>query len=115
MTASCRSWRRTATRFDAPGLSGAFEEACRVLDDPVATGNLGIRNRSWSVPEWDRMLAASGWRLDSWAGVRLFSDGAADDLSADAFDALLALERDAGRRDPYRGVSRLVHLSATAV
>ena len=98
-----------------PGLSGAFEEARRVLDDPVAAGNLGIRNRSWSVREWERKLADSGWRLDSWAGVRLFSDGAADDLSPDAFDALLAHERDAGRRDPYRAVSRLVHLSATAV
>jgi SAM-dependent methyltransferase len=98
-----------------PGLSGAFEEARRVLDDPVAIGNLGIRNRSWSVRDWKHMLAESGWRLDSWAGVRLFSDGAADDLSPDAFGALLRLERDAGRRDPYRAVSRLLHLCATAV
>ena len=47
------------------------------------------------------------------SGVRLFSDGAAEDLAPDAFEALLALDRDAGRRDPYRGVSRLVHLHAT--
>jgi S-adenosylmethionine-dependent methyltransferase len=98
-----------------PGLAGEYEEARRLLEDPVAAGNLGIRNRSWSVPEWEDMLTATGWRADSWSGVRFFSDGAAEDLAPEAFTALLALERDAGRRDPYRGVARLVHIGATAV
>jgi len=98
-----------------PGLAADYEEACRLLDDPVAAGNLGIRNRSWSVPEWEDMLAETGWRAESWIGVRFFSDGAAEDLEPEAFAALLALERDAGRRDPYRSVARLVHISATAV
>lgn len=98
-----------------PGLAGDYEEARRLLDDPVAAGNLGIANRSLSVPEWEAMLAEAGWRAESWVGVRLFSDGAAEDLTPNAFQALLALDRDAGRRDPYRGVSRLVHLHATAV
>jgi hypothetical protein len=85
------------------------------LDDPVATGNLGIPNRSRSVEEWTELLAVAGWRLDSWVGVRLFSDLAPDELISERFEELLLLERDAGRREPYRSTSRLLHLSATAV
>ena len=98
-----------------PGLAGNYEEARRLLDDPIAAGNLGIANRSWSVPEWEAMLTETDWRAESWVGVRLFSDGAAEDLTPEAFGALLALDREAGHRDPYREVSRLVHMHATAV
>jgi ubiquinone/menaquinone biosynthesis C-methylase UbiE len=98
-----------------PGLLGDFVEALRVLDDPVATGNLGIPNRSHPVPVWRSWLEDAAWRVDSWAGVRLFSDTAADGLEPDRFETLLALEREAGEREPYRSVSRLVHISATAV
>jgi S-adenosylmethionine-dependent methyltransferase len=98
-----------------PGLRGEYAEAIRVLDDPVATGNLGIENRSRSVDEWTGLLDRSGWRLDSWAGIRLFSDPAPDELDLVAFEDLVTLEREAGRREPYRSVARLVHLAATAV
>jgi SAM-dependent methyltransferase len=98
-----------------PGLRGDYTEALRVLDDPVATGNLGIVNRSRSVQEWEELLTATGWRLDSWVGIRLFSDLAPDALSDAEYDRLLTLERAAGEREPYRSAARLVHLSATAV
>jgi hypothetical protein len=98
-----------------PGLGGDYEEALRVLDDPIAAGNLGIPNRSRSIREWRRILGIAGWRIDSAVGIRLFSDAADDELSDDAFDHLLRLEREAGRRDQYRAVARLIHMSATAV
>jgi len=98
-----------------PGLRGDYDEALRVLDDPVASGNLGIPNRSRSVDEWSDLLADTGWRLQSWVGIRLFSDLAPDALSDADHDRLLTLEREAGRREPYRSVARLIHLSATAV
>ena len=98
-----------------PGLRGDYAEALRTLDDPVATGNLGIPNRSRSVEEWTALLAAAGWRLDSWVGIRLFSDLAPDALSDAEYDQLLSLERAAGEREPYRSAARLIHLSATAV
>jgi ubiquinone/menaquinone biosynthesis C-methylase UbiE len=98
-----------------PGLRGEYAEAIRVLDDPVAHGNLGIPNRSRSVEEWTDLLEQTGWRLDSWVGIRLFSDLAPDDLDPGVYEQLLALEREAGRREPYRSAARLVHLNATAV
>ena len=98
-----------------PGLRGDFAEAIRVLDDPVASGNLGIPNRSRSVEEWSDLLTATGWRLDSWVGIRFFSDLADDDLPPQRFEELLFLEREAGTREPYRSAARLVHLAATAV
>lgn len=98
-----------------PGLHGDFVEAVRVLDDPVAAGNLGIANRARSVDEWTELLGGASWHLDSWVGVRLFSDLAPDELPPDRFDELLRLERAAGGREPYRSVSRLVHLSASAM
>ena len=98
-----------------PGLRGDYVEATRVLESPIAAGNLGIPNRARSVDEWRELLAATGWTLDSWVGIRLFSDLAPDDLPADRFEELATLEREAGRRDPYRAVGRLIHIAATAV
>jgi S-adenosylmethionine-dependent methyltransferase len=97
-----------------PGLRGDYLEATRVLESPIAAGNLGIPNRARSVEEWRDLLAATGWTLDSWVGIRLFSDLAPDDLPADRFDELATLEREAGRRDPYRAIARLIHIAATA-
>jgi hypothetical protein len=45
----------------------------------------------------------------------LFSDLAPDVLSEDDDERLLSLEREAGRREPYRSAARLIHLSATAI
>ena len=98
-----------------PGLGGDYAEAIRVLDDPVASGNLGIPNRSRSIGEWHRLLDETGWDVESWVGIRLFSDSAADDIPPEQFQELLDLERQAGRRDPYRSVARLFHLLARAV
>jgi S-adenosylmethionine-dependent methyltransferase len=97
-----------------PGLRGDYEEAIRVLESPFAVGNLGIPNRARSVDEWQELLAATGWTAGSWVGVRLFSDLAPDDLSPERFEQLEDLEREAGRRDPYRSVARLIHIVATA-
>jgi S-adenosylmethionine-dependent methyltransferase len=97
-----------------PALTGDYAEAIRVLDDPVASGNLGIPNRSRTINEWCELLQDAGWALESWAGIRLFSDAAPDDLSPERFQALLDLEREAGKRDPYRSVARLFHVLARA-
>jgi len=97
-----------------PGLQGDYVEARRLLTERDSVGRLGVENRAYSVAEWLAMLHDAGWRPDDWVGIRLFSDHAPDDLGADAYTALLKLERDAGAIDPYRQISRLVHFVARA-
>lgn len=95
-----------------PGLSGDYREAKRLLDDAVSTGRLGVENVARTVEEWVALLSQTGWHVLDWAGVRLFSDTAPDDLSPEEFDPLLNLEREAGTRESYRRVARLLHLLA---
>ena len=97
-----------------PGLEGDYAEARRLLSHRVSINRLGIENRAYSVGEWRTMLAASGWQMEDWVGIRLFSDHAPDDLDPDAYRSLLELERAAGSVDPYRQVARLVHFVARA-
>lgn len=97
-----------------PGLAGDYREAERLLTARDAAGRLGITNRAYTIEEWQQMLGAASWLVKDWAGVRLFSDAAADDLDADAYRALFDLERAAGTLEPYRSVSRLVHFVARA-
>jgi SAM-dependent methyltransferase len=97
-----------------PGFRGDYLEATRVLESPMSVGNLGIRNTARSFHQWRGLLAATGWAVDSWVGIRLFSDLAPDDLPAQRFEELATLERAAGRRDPYRAAARLLHIAATA-
>ena len=97
-----------------PGLQGDYVEAGRLLTERQSVGRLGVENRAFAISEWLAMLDEAGWKRDDWVGIRLFSDHAPDDLSADAYAALVALERAAGATDPYRQVSRLVHFFARA-
>ena len=97
-----------------PGLQGDYAEARRLLEASASVGRLGIENRAYEPSVWENMLVEGGWHLADWAGVRLFSDLAPDDLPDADFDALLALERDAGVREPFRRVARLIHLIASA-
>jgi SAM-dependent methyltransferase len=97
-----------------PGLRGDYAEAIRVLDDPVATGNLGIENRSRSVDEWtepstDRLAARLVGRDPALLRPR------ARRPRPRRVRATPHARAGAGRREPYRSAARLVHLSATAV
>ncbi|CAN5214773.1 hypothetical protein BH20ACT24_BH20ACT24_16920 [soil metagenome] len=97
-----------------PGLTGEYEEALRVLDDPISAGRLGIPNRSRSMAELRSLLVSTGWRPRDWAGIRLFSDGVRDDIDEASFASVLRLDRAVATREPYRRVARLVHLLAVA-
>lgn len=97
-----------------PALGGDFIEAQRLLTERTSKGRLGVENRAHSIDEWREMLTAADWQLEEWSGIRLFSDFVPDDLGPEEYAALLALERSAGTRDPYRQVARLVHFIASA-
>lgn len=97
-----------------PGLQGDYAEAQRLLTERDSTGRLGVENRAFAVSEWLAMLARARWEPDGWFGIRLFSDHAPEDLDPATYGALLDLERAAGATDPYRQLSRLVHLISRA-
>jgi SAM-dependent methyltransferase len=93
------------------GLRGDWPAACAAFDSREYTNRLGLRARAHTPAELDRALAPLGWRRERWFGVRVFTDHRAGAPPAgEELERLLAAEREAGRRDPYRGVAALLHL-----
>jgi SAM-dependent methyltransferase len=98
-----------------PARAWDFDEALRVLTDPVAAGRLGIPNRALTLGELRAALLRAGWVATDAAGIRVFSDGVLEALPEERHQVLLELDRRAGRRDPWRRVARLLHVLARAV
>jgi SAM-dependent methyltransferase len=93
------------------GLRGHWQAALRSFDTMEYTNRLGLTAHAHAPADLDRMLAPLGWQRQAWFGVRVFTDhldwpapGPGD------LPDLLAAEREAGRRDPYRSVAALLHL-----
>jgi SAM-dependent methyltransferase len=93
------------------GLRGDWDGAMAAFDSLEYTNRLGLPARAHTPAELDAALAPLGWRRESWSGVRVFTDHRSGDPPAgEALEGLLAAEREAGRRDPYRAVAALLHL-----
>ncbi len=95
-------------------LRGRWEDALGLFDADRYVNGLGLDARADDPDDMTAELAARGVDPVAWYGVRVFSDAwAADDerVSADpgAVEAVEAVEWEAGRRDPYRQLSRLFH------
>ncbi len=92
------------------GMAGNWAEAIAAFDATHYTNRLGIADvRADEPADVQSALAATGAQTIAWYGVRIFTDHwAAEEPSAD-FDALLAVEEQAGRRDPYRAIAALTH------
>jgi S-adenosylmethionine-dependent methyltransferase len=54
-------------------------------------------------------LAATGAQTIAWYGVRIFNDHWPSEEPPANFDTLLAVEEQAGCRDPYRAIAALTH------
>ncbi|MGW7549367.1 class I SAM-dependent methyltransferase [Streptomyces sp. NPDC054770] len=94
-----------------PGLSGDWAAALGAFDTVSYRNRLGLDVRADRLTTLTGALAGIGAPLQSWYGVRVFTDTAADDAGAPAdLAALLAAEERAGRTDPYRAVAALLHL-----
>ncbi|MFD8812736.1 class I SAM-dependent methyltransferase [Streptomyces sp. NPDC059627] len=94
-----------------PGLSGDWAGALGAFDTVSYRNRLGLDVRADRLATLTGALAGIGAPLQSWYGVRVFTDTAADDAGAPAdLAALLAAEERAGRTDPYRAVAALLHL-----
>ncbi|RJQ78627.1 methyltransferase [Pseudonocardiaceae bacterium YIM PH 21723] len=99
-----------------PAMEQRWTEALAAFDTTYAeVRELGVRGRSDTVEGLSGLLRDRGMDPVDWYGVWLFVDlltfgGVTLDL-ADA-EQIAAVELEASRRDPYRGMSRVFHLIA---
>ena len=99
-----------------PALERRWDDALVSFDARSEIGVLGLPTRADTVEELSELVRSRGVEPVRWYGVWLFVDWL--DLSGAALDpgdseqlaAAAAVELEAGRRDPYRQLSRIFHL-----
>ncbi|MEU4524445.1 methyltransferase [Amycolatopsis sp. NPDC024027] len=96
-----------------PAMEGRWEDALEAFGARTEIGVLGLPTRADTVAELSEALRGRGVEPLEWYGVWLFVDwldlsGAGPD-QAEA-ERVAAVEFEAGRRDPYRRLSRVFHL-----
>ncbi|MGW0081570.1 class I SAM-dependent methyltransferase [Streptomyces sp. NPDC003393] len=99
-----------------PALERRWDDALAAFDTRTGVGVLGVEARADRVEELGELLRGRGVEPVRWYGVWLFADwlefGGAELDPADTkqLAAMAAVELEAGRRDPYRRLSRVFHL-----
>ncbi len=93
-----------------PGLRGDYREALAVLGADLAAGGLGVVTRGDTVAKLSGTFEEAGLAVEQWYGVRVFTDHLGDTEPGEDVQGILELEWEAGRRDPYRYVARLIHV-----
>jgi SAM-dependent methyltransferase len=91
-------------------LEGRYRDALAALDADRDRGGLGAITRADTVADITAQMECVGIPLVEWYGIRIFTDHVGNRSADAARDTVLTLEWEAGRRDPYRSVARLVHL-----
>ena len=93
------------------GLRGRWLEAASAFDSKDYVNRLGLPAHAHTPQDVDRALQPLGWRRLAWFGVRVFTDHRDEPAPEPGeLTGLLAAEREAGGRDPYRSVAALLHL-----
>jgi len=99
-----------------PALERRWDDALAAFDATSEVGVLGVPGRADTVEALSQLIRSQGVEAVRWYGVWLFVDwlefsGAELDPSdAKQVAATAAVELEAGRRDPYRQLSRVFHL-----
>jgi S-adenosylmethionine-dependent methyltransferase len=93
-----------------PALQGRFRDALGAFEADRDVGGLGVVTRGDTVAGIARMLGADGVDVVAWYGVRVLSDHRIGEPPGSDVDDVLEAEWEAGRRDPYRAVARLIHV-----
>jgi SAM-dependent methyltransferase len=99
-----------------PALERRWADALASFDATTEIGVLGLPTYAHTVDELSELVRRRGVEPLRWYGVWLFVDwldlsGAGlDPADAEQVAAAAAVELEAGRRDPYRQLSRIVHL-----
>ncbi len=96
-----------------PALERRWSDALRGFDARRESGVLGVETRADAVDDLSGLLEQHATATEAWYGVWLFSDWldlAGAPVPDDELQGLAEVELVAGRRDPYRQLSRLFHL-----
>ncbi len=99
-----------------PALERRWDDALAAFDARTEIGVLGVAGRADTVEELSELMRRRGVKPQRWYGVWLFVDwlefsGAElDPRDREQVAKTCAVELEAGRRDPYRGLSRVFHL-----
>jgi SAM-dependent methyltransferase len=99
-----------------PALERRWVDALSAFDTTTGVGVLGLRGRADTVTGVGELIRRHGVEPVGWYGVWLFVDWlefcgvALDPTDADQVAAIVAVELEASRRDPYRQLSRVFHL-----
>ena len=99
-----------------PALEGRWEDALAAFDATGEVGVLGVPTRGDTVEHLSELMQGQGVEPLRWYGVWLFTDWLEfggvelDHSDAEQVAAMAAVELEAGRRDPYRQLSRPFHL-----
>jgi SAM-dependent methyltransferase len=99
-----------------PALEGRWADALESFEATSETGVLGLPTYAQTVDELSDLVRERGVQPLAWYGVWLFVDwldlsgSAVDPADAAQVEAAAKVELEAGRRDPYRRLSRIFHL-----
>jgi S-adenosylmethionine-dependent methyltransferase len=96
-----------------PALEQRWDDALASFDATTEIGVLGVPGRADTVEELSDLMRNGGVEPLRWYGVWLFVDWLEfGGVEIDRRDApkVAAVELEASRRDPYRGMSRVFHL-----
>ena len=91
-------------------LEGRYQDALATLEADRDLGRLGAITRGDTVEGLAALFESCGIELVQWYGVRVFTDHLGDRSPGPNLPAILELEWEAGRRDPYSSVARLLYL-----
>lgn len=92
-----------------PALEGRYGDALASLGANRDPGRLGAVTRGDTVEGLFETFGEAGIEAVRWYGVRVFTDHLDDSMPGADLPNILRLEWEAGRRDPYRSVARLIH------
>ncbi len=93
-----------------PALEGRYHDALSSLKADRDRGRLGVVTRGDTVEDLSRSFEEAGVGVERWYGVRVFTDHLGDRMPGEDLPEVLELEWEAGRREPYKSVARLLHL-----
>jgi SAM-dependent methyltransferase len=93
-----------------PALEGRYGDALSMLEADRDRGRLGVLTRGDTVEGLSAAFAEAGLTVEQWYGVRVFTDHLKESTPGEDLPEILELEWEAGKRDPYRSVARLIHV-----